>query len=378
MPYLDFFLLIIATILCFYSSFLILQTSFKSPIPFLYFLLSLAILSLGLTFLFIIPALLSETQLLQSFILIKLTKSQTLFVLQSSQFFALLFVLSFTVLTYSPSIKVSLKPLTIIIFSTMFSTAAFIIDANSVVYHYNGSKFYITYAVEGQIFLLFSLIILLYVLYIRYREIQLFLRSSDNELNPFTSNRARSRFYILIVLIIFSFLVGRIDQFLPTYMWAGFTSIGLVYMVYSFKKNPAFYFASSTYLEAVIVLNSQSGKVQYYKNFLDVDMLITGVMTAFNISLKHLTSSKTDIEQVFFEDKVLVLKRGEYTTTILFVSDKSILSDPITSYLSNRFETKFLDNLKSNPYGADQLSQFSSFEEEINLIKNFFTIRRSK
>ena len=373
MPYLDFFLLIITSLICFYGSFIIYQKSNNSPIPTYYFLLSLSLLSLGLNFFLIIPIFVYEFGIFQPFFEMNFTQTQAITILRVAHFCALIFVLSFTILTYIPSIKVSLKPLAVLIFSTMFCTATYIVDAFTIMYKITGDKFSISYALPGQFFLILSLTIFIYVLSIRYHEIQLYLKSTSKELKPFTNTKARSRFYILIVLIILTFILGRYID-IPTYTWAGLSSIGVLYLVYAFKKNPAFYFISNARLEAVIVLNSLSGKVQYYKNFQEVDMLITGVMTAFNISLKSLISSQTDIQQVFFEDKALLLKKGSYTTTIVFVSQKSVITDSITNFLSKEFETQFYQILSSHLYGVDDLSIFSSFNGKIDLIKNFYTI----
>ena len=179
-------------------------------------------------------------------------------------------------------------------------------------------------------------------------------------------------FYLLIVLIIGSFLCGRLLTFLPGFSWAGATEIGLIFFVLALKKNSAFFFVSNSKLEGVVILNSASGKVQFYKNYQHVDMLLTSVVTAFNISIKQLVSSATDIQQIILQDKSLLLSKGKFTTTILLVTRKTIISDSITLYLSKKFEKLFFNQLDQNPYGVDDINIFQQFNDEIEKIKLYF------
>ena len=370
MPYLDIFLLISCILTCFYCSFVLIRMALDTPIPMFYFFLAVSILSLGINFLLILPIYTSEFSLLSPFFIFILSRDQGVLVLRISQFFAIFFVLSFTIITFTPLIKVNTESMAIVIFATMFSTATYIIDMNTIAYTVTDDKIHIAYNIVGAIFLLISLAILVFVLLIRFQEIRFILSKKG----PNPNLLAKRNFYILILLTIVTFILSRQVDFFPTYSWAGFSTIGILYLTYFFKKDKSFYFISNTRLEAVIVLITLSGKVQFYRNFQNVNMLITGVMTAFNISIKHLISSQTDIQQVFFEDKALLMKKGEFTTTILFVTEKSIISDSITNYLSKKFEENYHYILQGNPYGVDDLRNFQSFEKYISQIISYFSI----
>lgn len=370
MPYLDLILLISCILICFYSSFILIRMSSDTPLPKLYVLLALSILSLGINFLLVIPIYVSEFSILSPYFTFTLLQSQGISILRISQFFAIFFVFSFTMISFAPLLKANNKSIVIVIFATMFSTATYIINYNTLTYSVKNDKLNISYSSLGATFLILSLVILVYVLLTRYQEIRKIL--SKKEKNP--NLMPKKNFYILILLTIFSFVLSRLFNFLPTYLWAGFSAIGLMYLLFYLKKDKAFYFISNTNLEGVIVLNSISGKVQFYKNFQQVDLLITGVMTAFNISIKQLISSETDIQQVFFEDKALLLKKGKFTTIILFVTEKSIISDSITNFLAKKFEEDYFSLLNKNPYGVDDLKLFQSFEFYIKQILSYFTL----
>lgn len=372
MPILDLFFLIIAGLTSVYASVIILKLALKSPIPILYSFLCVAILCLGLNFLFAIPLILFNSN---PFFSIALTHDELITVLRISHFFALIFVLDFTIITYIPSFTVNLKSITIIILSTMFTTAAFIIDSFTFDFQVKPDKIQIIYSNFGLVTLVVALTILIYVLIVRYNEIGELLKNSDERIFPFKKQfEQRNKFYILIILIIASFIFGRLVSFLPGYLWAAFTEIGLIYLIHSLKKNSAFYFISDSKLEGIIILNSASGKIQYYKNYQNVDMLLTSVVTAFNISIKQMVSSSTDIQQIIFEDKSLLLSKGKFTTTLVLVNKKSIISDIITKHLAKKFEKTFFSDLEEKPFGVDDLSIFQSFNSEITKIQNYFSI----
>ena len=372
MPIIDLILLLIAGITGVIASIIIFRIALKSPIPLLYLFLSIAILSLGLNFLLAIPLIVFNST---TYFSITLTHSQLINVLRLSHFFALAFVLDFTIITYIPTFTVDLKSITIVIFSTMFDTATFIIDSFTFDFKIEPNKIQIVYSNFGLLTLILSLTILIYVLIVRYNEIGKLLKNSDATKFPFKKQFGqRNKFYILILLIIASFISGRLVAFLPGYLWAGFTEIGLVYLIISLMKNSAFYFISDSKLEGIVILNSASGKIQYYKNYQNVDMLLTSVVTAFNISIKQMVSSSTDIQQIIFEDKSLLLSKGKFTTTLVLVTKKTIISDSITKYLAKKFEKIFATDLEKKPFGVDDLGIFLSFNKEITKIQNYFSI----
>lgn len=373
MPILDLILLLIAGFTGVLASIYIFKLALKSPIPAIYLFLCAAILCLGLNFLFVIPLVIFNSS---TFFSITLSHSQLISVLRLSHFFALAFVLDFTIITYLPSLTADLKSITIVILSTMFATASFIVDSFTFNFKIEPNKIQVMYSNLGLSILILSLIILIYVLIVRYNEISELLKHSDRKQSPLFIKRLERRniFYFLIILIIASFVLGRLVTFLPGYLWAGFTEIGLIYLIISLKNNNAFYFISDSKLEGIVILNSASGKIQYYKNYQNVDMLLTSVVTAFNISIKQMVSSSTDIKQIIFEDKSLLLSKGKFTTTLVLVTKKTIISDSITKYLAKKFEKLFITDLEQKPFGVDDLSVFQSFNEEITKIQNYFTI----
>jgi hypothetical protein len=210
------------------------------------------------------------------------------------------------------------------------------------------------------------------MVFVRYREIQTHLKLKKQTDNPLAGLRAKKTFYLLIILIVLSFVLRRSFAFLPSYLWAGFTEIGLLFLINSFRLEKSFLFISNSKLEGVIVLNSLSGKIQFYRNFHKIDMLITGVMTAFNISIKNLVASETDIQQVTFKDKVLHFSKGKFTTTIVLVSEKSVISESISKFLSKRFEERFKVILNEKKYGVDDINEFQSFNVDVDRIVKYF------
>ena len=371
MPIIDIFLLLLAGLTALYAFLLILKFTLKSPIPMLYLFLGIAILSLGLNFLLIIPVIIFDSTTIYS---LSLTHDQLLYLLRLSHFFAIIFVFDFTIITYVPSFAVNFKSITILILSTFFNTATLIIDSFTINYQITPNKIQIIYNNFGLLTLVFSLIILIYVLIVRYNEIGQLINKSDNTDHPLKNQfESRNNFYFLIVLIIGTFALGRAVSFLPGYLWAGTTEIGLIYLIYALKNNSAFFFITDSKLEGVIILNSASGKIQYYKNYQNIDMLLTSVVTAFNISLKQLMSSATDIQQIIFEDKSLLLSKGKFTTTLVLVSKKTLISDSITKHIAKKFERYYNTELEKEPLGVNNMGSFNSFGNEINEIVNYFS-----
>ena len=372
MPIIDILLLLISCITAIYASLVILKIALKSPIPSLYGYLFIAILSLGLNFILVLPLILFNSTTIYG---ITLNHSQLEDVLRLSHFFALLFVFAFTIITYLPSFKIDQKSIILLIVSTFFTTSALIIDSFTIDFIVEPNKIQIIYNNFGLIALIFSLVILVYVLMVRYNEIGELLRNSESVSGSDFQKQfeSRNKFYLLIILIIASFILGRAVDFLPGYLWAGATEIGLIYLIISLKKNNAFYFITNSKLEGIVILNSASGKIQYYKNYQNVDMLLTSVVTAFNISIKQLVSSVTDIQQIIFEDKSLLLSKGKFTTILVLVSKKTIISDSITKQLAKKFEKKYYSELEQEPFGVNNMKVFESFDSEIDKIKHYFS-----
>ena len=371
MPIIDILLLLISGFTGLFASLILLKQTLRSPIPLVYCILCFSILSLGLNFLLVLPIVLFDSSTILS---VTFTHLELVYLLRLSHFFAISFVLSFTLITYLPSFTVDLKSILLLIFTTLFNTAAAVIDLFTLDFVIKTDKIKISYNIFGFISVVISLVLLIYIMILRYNEIGELLKNqptSDSAFkNPFQS---RNKFYGLILLIISSFILGRVLNFLPGYLWAGFTEIGLLYLIYSLKKNSAFFFVSNSKLEGIIILNSKSGKIQYYKNYKNVDMLITSVVTAFNISIKHMIASTTDIEQIIFEDVSLLLSKGKFTTTIVLVTKKTIISDLITKYIAKKFEKTYNTVLEKAPYGVDDMTPFQTFNNEITKITNYFS-----
>lgn len=372
MPIIDILLLLISGITAIYASLVILRNAIKSPIPTIYGYLFIAILSLGLNFILALPLILFNSNTIYG---ITLNHTQLDYILRLSHFFALLFVFTFTIITYLPSFKIDQKSIIILILTTFFTTSALIIDSFTINFQVEPNKIEIVYNNLGLIALIFSLAFLIYVLIVRYNEIGELLRSSELNTDSGLQKEfeSRNKFYLLIILVIASFILGRAVDFLPGFLWAGATEIGLIYLIISLKKNNAFYFITNSKLEGIVILNSASGKIQYYKNYQNVDMLLTSVVTAFNISIKQLISSASDIQQISFEDKSLLLSKGKFTTILVLVSKKTIISDSITKQLAKNFEKKYYSELEHEPFGVDNMKVFESFDSEIEKIKHYFS-----
>ncbi len=371
MDYIDLLLLIISGITCFYTSIVIFRLARSSPIPLIYILFGISILALGLNFLIQAPILIFEVTPVFS---LNLTHHELLYLLRLAHICAIIFVLGFTIVTYLPSLKLDLKSISLLIISTFFATSTFIIDIFTLDYVIENDRIHVVFNRFGQISLLISLVILIYVLIVRYQEIGELLKITDTKIFPFENQfKSRNIFYFLIISIIAVYVFGKTFPVVPNFLYAGFVEIGVLYLIYALKKNHAFYFITNSKLDGVVILNSSSGKVQYYKNYQNVDVLLTSVVTAFNISIKQLVSSSTDIQQIILQDKSLLLSKGKFTTTILLVDKKTIISDLITNYLSKKFEKTYKPILEQSPYGVDDMMNFKNFDLEVDKIKNYFS-----
>lgn len=371
MDYIDLILLLFSALTCLFTAFYIEYIAMKSPIMNLYSLLALTILFLGINFLMDIPLLFLDSTTLNS---LNVNHQTLVLLLRISHIFALMFVLLFTILIYLPLLTLDLKSLGLIIISTFFSTTSLIIDSFTLNFIIVGTDFRIVYNPLGILALVFSLSLMLYVLVYRYNEFTKALKTSTLENKPNTVNQTQDKkiFYWLIALVVITFFFGREFDIFPDFFWTIFVSFGLIFLVYALSKNNAFFFQSTSKLEGVVILNSSSGKVQYYNNNQNVDVLLTGVVSAFNISIKQLVSSTTDIQQIILQDKSILLAKEKYTTTLLLVSKKTIISDFITRYIAKKFEKSFKKLLTSSPDGIDNLANFKGFDKEILKITNYF------
>lgn len=371
MDYIDLFLLLISGITCIYTSIVIFRIGRGSPIPTLYLLFGIAILSLGVNFLITMPVILFDSS---SHLFLSINHRELIYLIRFGNACSVLFILSFTIVTYLPSLKIDLKSLSLLIIATFFTTSAFIIDIFTLDYVIESDKLKIEFNPLGLLSLLISLVILVSVLIYRYQEIGKLMGSSETKIFPFKNQyRSRNIFYFLIVAVIAVYAIGKTVPFIPNYLYAGVIEIAVIYLIYALKKDSAFYFISDSKLEGVVILNSSSGKVQYYKNYQNVDVLLTSVVTAFNISIKQLVSSSTDIQQIILQDKSILLSKGKFTTTILLVTKKTIISDLITNFLAKRFEKEFKDILEKSPFGEDDMTKFQSFNGDVDSIKGYFS-----
>ncbi|OLS26430.1 MAG: hypothetical protein HeimC3_09800 [Candidatus Heimdallarchaeota archaeon LC_3] len=226
----------------------------------------------------------------------------------------------------------------------------------------------------NDIFLIFSMVILVYVAINRSLQIKQSTKKTDIFMfSPvFTILLG-----ILFMLTIISFSLTSFIPEIEILMLILFLPLSLVIILvtYAFLQgNTALYTIPVTFY-AVIVTEQQS-RLVIFSESAEKDSpgedLLDGLFTALNLSLKETIQSKKELEEISFGDKVVHIVPGKNITSFLITSEKTLMTSTLSKFVTKSFEKQFSEIFSSNDMVGLNTSEFKDFKNQIDIIRSYF------
>jgi hypothetical protein len=276
---------------------------------------------------------------------------------------------------YLPTLNVSYKSLGgLIIVTCIFSTSTVL--NFTISQELTGSRLTIIYDPLNSTFLFLSQTIFVGFLIWRVKH----LKSLNIHQSPFLSTKAMLIIIILASLTIASIVVPVMfpDSFFPTFTNGFITAILFLAFAYAFNKDENFFFVTPVKFEGMIFSFQSSGLPIFSMNFnskLPVEELLSSIFTSLNISLKSIFMASTEVKDLAFGDKMLIMESGEYISSFFVVSNKNLIVSRLTNYLTKLFENQYQSNLEHiSKTMSIELSVFDDFKDHALLMKKFFPL----
>ena len=231
-------------------------------------------------------------------------------------------------------------------------------------------------SINGLFFLALSGIILVAFIFVRYIQVVTIMKQKN--LNPIeepsTNVFLHSRPFGLIILIIIYVLLTSLEILIASVLdmrnlsWLVLLTLNYLFFTYILIRDFALFFITPVKLEAVLVMDQESGVAIYSKNFLEANDshnidIFAGLFTALNLSVKDIIKSKKHIEQLSFGDKVIILASGTWIASLFIVSDHNFSTNAIAKYFTLKFE-KMLKR-EEMPYKPIRTTILDPIVEEI-------------
>ncbi len=223
----------------------------------------------------------------------------------------------------------------------------------------------------GIFFMALSFFLLVVVVRKRIIEVSKIIKQKES---PFTTTRSLSILSILLTLTLTFMILSRVDMIhgVPTYAWLIPASLTAFYFSFSFTKDKTFFFVTPAQLDTIIITDKKSGvtlfSYAFNKEALMHD-LVGSVFSALKTSIKELIKSNSDTElnQISFGDKFVLLAPGKWTTTLMIVSENNLITQNVCKYLTREFESHFEQFLirENKSINTSSYEVFSAVIEEV-------------
>lgn len=141
-----------------------------------------------------------------------------------------------------------------------------------------------------------------------------------------------------------------------------------------------FPFLTNLRLDAVIIYENATSVKLYSKLYNkvfneDESQLIGSLFSTLDKAVGQTIKSTKRLNQLFFDDKVVLISPGNYITSILLVSNNNFVSKAISVQITNSFEKKFHQTLKKHfleKIFSYRTNDFNNFDQEMNYYKKYF------
>ncbi len=279
---------------------------------------------------------------------------------------------------FLPNFKLTyLKVMNLVISSSVLGASA-IVNFYTLTHQMVNNRIFIRYTPLGILLLLAALTIYFYNIGRRITDIISVLKKHTRTFE-FSLTFPMTISIILMILIFLSLLFVNVMPSvpIPSFSWTVIVSILILFLIYQFLINEAFFFLTPARLEAIIIANPKTGLTYYSRIFrkFPSEEYLGSIFVGLALSLEHLSGSRKRLEKVYYADKLILIGIGKYVSSFLVVSEKNFITLEITRYSVQMFEKKFFKELKEI---QDQIvinkAIFSSYDETVDKICQYIPL----
>ena len=195
----------------------------------------------------------------------------------------------------------------------------------------------------------------------------------------FTSFKTLLIFFLLLFIAFLTLILSRAETTITisSDLWFIPLSLVFVYFSYAFKKDPAFFFITSTKIEALIIAEKNNGISIFSHSFNEnqyAEDLLASLLTALDMSFKEALQSTKRIERIIYGDKAIVFSFGEKILVILIVTQFNFVCRNICILLKRKFEKRFHQVLFTEEPEVHNIKVFENFDAEVLKIQRYFPL----
>ncbi|MFX0094982.1 MAG: hypothetical protein ACFFBD_24820 [Candidatus Hodarchaeota archaeon] len=274
-----------------------------------------------------------------------------------------------------PNFKPTYRSIFILIITSGINLSSAVF--NSVTIYYTIVGDYVRTQIQpiGAALWILSFVVFGALIFKRITEVSQIVRDRPN---PFTNPRRLITMLIVLIpgagIMLLTPLFPELPS--PGFLYAIPVSLTLLYFIYSFSKDKAFFFITPASLDAVIITHRRTGLTIYSENFIEglpADQLLGGLFAALDISLQETIRTETGLAEISFGDKVILLSRGQWVTSLLIVSEKNFVTSAASNFITREFEKEFKELLSVMEEGKGEEEAFANFKA-INEIRYYIPL----
>ncbi|MFX1538434.1 MAG: hypothetical protein ACFFDI_29940 [Promethearchaeota archaeon] len=359
----ELFLILIGVFVSLFVSVVLFIYSRRAPINEM-FLLSITFFAIAIFLASHIPALYLDQEI-------------SLLIQRSGFFLGQMGVLCGSLSIILPNFKTTYRSILIIIITSGINFASAIYNGLSIGYLLVSDYVRIDIHPIGASLWVLSFIVFGILILRRITEVSRIVKDRPN---PFADLKLLS---IMLLVMIPGIGIMLLTPLFPDIPSPGFIytiplSLCLIYFIYAFSKDKAFFFITPASFDAIIITQQDTGLALYSANFipgLPAEQLIGGLFAALDISLQETIKSALGLTEINFGDKVILLARGQWVTCLMIVSEKNFVTSAIAKFATREFERKYWNNLiliKEAP-SIDE-ADFEGFNNTITSLRSYIPL----
>lgn len=287
--------------------------------------------------------------------------------------------LSFSLWFFLPSMKFTYTSISFVVFITITNTMFAVIGLFTI--DYDVIQGNVTQVIDPGTQLLqgFNQLIIVGLIYRRMREIRKV--SVGKNLLVF-SRRVLTVFFIMIFInVIATAILTQAGFNIPYLIILSIPALFFLFLGYVIREDVSSFLLLPISLYEIIVTHQDTGMV-IYSSTKDEETtsqtLIGGLFTALNISLQDAIQAESDMKEVAFGDKIVQLAPGSMITTLFIISEKTLMTSHLASFLTKSFESMFNQEDITEVGNGIISSKFSQFDNVTKSILQLFVVEELK
>ncbi|MFW9991643.1 MAG: hypothetical protein ACFFD4_06255 [Candidatus Odinarchaeota archaeon] len=232
-----------------------------------------------------------------------------------------------------------------------------------------------SYPATGMVMIAVFYVFILAILVSRVRNVIRIL-GRDN-IRTVRTLKTSIGFFAIIFFIIVIYLLTEFFASTPGNLAHIFIPLLPIYALVVTWKDQGFFFITPTKLDAIIIMNKESGLTLYSRSFekdLPPEALISSMFSALNISLQETVQSDSTLDEIRFGDKYVLMDHGKLVTSLLIVSDNNFVTAAVSKYLTKSFEKQYGEKIASTGKKPLKSGDYKSFGDTISFVRLFIPL----